>query len=167
MIQRLADGANLPMNPENKDYQEYLKWLSEGGVPDEEEQLPVQIVYNDDTRVRAHITTTDGMATELYRATLKAATIYDVEMRVLGVDTGSGATKKLVMTFTIKRMGGSVGLVGTPDTVVNRADAGASGWVVNPHLDGHDFVVVVTGGVGRTVDWTIRCDVDTFTPGGV
>lgn len=32
-VQRLTDMASIPMNPANTDYQEYLKWLSEGNQP--------------------------------------------------------------------------------------------------------------------------------------
>lgn len=32
---RLSDGACIPCNPENTDYQEYLEWLADGGVPEE------------------------------------------------------------------------------------------------------------------------------------
>ena len=33
-ILRVADDAYIPMNPENTDYQEYLKWLAEGNTPE-------------------------------------------------------------------------------------------------------------------------------------
>ena len=33
-IIRTADGACIPDDPTNRDYQDYLKWLEEGGVPD-------------------------------------------------------------------------------------------------------------------------------------
>ena len=31
---RLSDNASIPMNPDNTDYQAYLKWLSEGNTPE-------------------------------------------------------------------------------------------------------------------------------------
>ena len=32
-ILRLADNAFIPFDPANTDYQEYLKWVSEGNTP--------------------------------------------------------------------------------------------------------------------------------------
>jgi len=32
-VQRLSDNAFIPFDPDNTDYQEYLKWVAEGGVP--------------------------------------------------------------------------------------------------------------------------------------
>ena len=31
---RLLDSATIPINPDNTDYQQYLKWLEEGNTPE-------------------------------------------------------------------------------------------------------------------------------------
>ena len=33
-IQRIADSAFIPFDPDNTDYQAYLKWLEEGNTPE-------------------------------------------------------------------------------------------------------------------------------------
>jgi hypothetical protein len=32
-VKRLADSAFIPFDPDNTDYQEYLKWVAEGNEP--------------------------------------------------------------------------------------------------------------------------------------
>jgi hypothetical protein len=33
VVQRLSDNAFIPFDPDNTDYQAYLKWVSEGNTP--------------------------------------------------------------------------------------------------------------------------------------
>lgn len=34
VVQRLSDGACIPFDPDNADYQAFLRWCEEGGVPE-------------------------------------------------------------------------------------------------------------------------------------
>ncbi len=35
IVRRKADNASIPFDPDNTDYQEFLQWKADGGVPEE------------------------------------------------------------------------------------------------------------------------------------
>ena len=39
-VLRIADNAYIPNDPANRDYQDYLQWCADGGVPDPAPQPP-------------------------------------------------------------------------------------------------------------------------------
>ena len=41
-IKRIADGASIPPDPDNTDYQAYLKWLEEGNTPEPADEVQSQ-----------------------------------------------------------------------------------------------------------------------------
>ena len=38
-ITRVSDNAHIPLNPDNTDYQAYLKWVSEGNTPEQADNV--------------------------------------------------------------------------------------------------------------------------------
>ena len=38
-VQRLSDGAFIPFDPANTDYQAFLRWCDEGGVPEPADEV--------------------------------------------------------------------------------------------------------------------------------
>ncbi len=41
-VVRVSDGTFIPFDPDNTDYQAYLEWLAEGGVPQEADDVSSQ-----------------------------------------------------------------------------------------------------------------------------
>lgn len=59
-IIRLSDGASIPADPANTDYQAYLEWLAEGNTPLPVDQpTPEQIQATKNAEARAYLASTD------------------------------------------------------------------------------------------------------------
>jgi hypothetical protein len=164
-IRRLADNACIPTDEANRDYRDYLAWVADGNTPLEADPPPV--AYNGTSRIEARLRTTDGVAAQVYRATLAARTGYTADLRLIAVDAGNGAARVIKASVAAKRLNAGALLVGTPVVVANHADTGAAGWGVGASVAGDDFVITVTGAAGRTIDWLLDGTVTRFGPGGL
>lgn len=47
-ILRISDGASIPMDEDNRDYQEYLSWLKDGGKPLPDDEPVGDVITVDD-----------------------------------------------------------------------------------------------------------------------
>lgn len=164
-IIRIADGANIPADPANADYQAFLAWDAvPGNDPLPADPLP--LVFTDDVRISGSVRTTDATPTEVYRLTLLVQTGYTGVVAVIGVDTGNGAMRVIRASFAVKRLNAGALAVGAPVVIASHADAGATTWTVAPSLSGNDALVTVTGAAGRTIDWNVSGLMTSFTPAG-
>ena len=52
-IIRILDGACIPNDPENGDYDEYLKWIANGNVPTPADPIPNPAIWVIDAKLAA------------------------------------------------------------------------------------------------------------------
>lgn len=135
-------------------------------VVDAHTPIPPLTKFTQNVTVAAKVRTTDNTPTVLRRVTLSRNTGYDVVLRIIAVDTASFSVKKLVMDFTVKRLGAGALQVGVTAFPVNQSDTAASGLIGNLTFEGADLVITVTGATGRTVDWAMLGNLNRFTPSG-
>lgn len=163
-VLRLADGAAIPQNPANADYQRYLAWVEAGNTPDPAD--PAAVVYGRTLTVDQRLRTTTATPAEIARWTLATLTGYRVALELLAVDAGSGALRFIAASIVAKRLGNGAALVGAPVVVANHQDAAASTWAIVAAVSGNDVVITVAGAAGRSIDWQLTGRVLSFTPGG-
>jgi hypothetical protein len=69
MIQRDEDGAFIPFDPDNRDYQDYLAWLDEGNAPNPPPANPTPPMEEppppDISEVHAQVQDIDARLTDL------------------------------------------------------------------------------------------------------
>ena len=53
MVIRLVDGAWIPANIDNVDFQNYQKWLANGGIPQSADPIPVIPVLSTKQKIEA------------------------------------------------------------------------------------------------------------------
>lgn len=82
IVRRLADGALIPFDPENGDYQEYLAWIDDGNQPEPADPPPTP----DHTELRrlAYQTESDPL---FFKAQRGEATLQDWLDKVAEIKT--------------------------------------------------------------------------------
>lgn len=164
-IIRLSDGAGIPPDPANRDYQEFLAWDAVPGN-DPLPADPPPLVFTENGQISGSVRTTDATPTEVYRLALLPLTGYTGTVVLIGVDTGNGAVRVIRASFAVKRLNAGALSVGTPVVIASHADAAASTWQIAASVSGDDALVTVTGAAGRTIDWSLSGEMTSFTPAG-
>lgn len=125
-----------------------------------------EVRYASVVQIGRRLRTTDATPTELWRATLRPLTGYRARLELLAVDAGNGAVRAITASVVAKRLNGGAILVGAPVVIANHQDTRAATWGIAAAVSGNDFVITVTGAAGRTVDWILDGQVQSFSPGG-
>jgi hypothetical protein len=168
MIDDVLVSAQIPIDPENSDYQEYLDWMSQGNTPDPADPDPLTYQANVPTANR--IQTTDATPTELFRRRLAHQnTMYSARFTVQSVDMTTPSNRKTIVATVSATRVSAAAIDGF--TVLATHAVGSAGWVVSTPTadntgDNADVVISVTGLVGRTIAWSIVCEFLSYTPAG-
>jgi hypothetical protein len=150
--------------------QEYLDWLAAGNTPDP--PTPPALIFSEAQNLQAKVRTTDAVATQLARWTLNTLTGYDVELRLLAVDSANGVMKKIVADMTLERLNAGALLIGQTvlashqSTGAPATASGVANWAVSASISGNDVVITVTGAASRTIDWLVNGRYATYVPAG-
>jgi hypothetical protein len=154
-------------------YQVGAVWVDAiGGQPTQQEIDALRTIYAGRQAPEARVTTIGTTPAELYRATLAPLTAYAAMVHLVGIDAGNGNMRYIRATLAAKRLANGALLVndvgGTAARVLaDHRDGAAGTWAITPSVSGNDFVITVVGATGRTVNWFVRVEVDSFTPAGL
>jgi hypothetical protein len=96
------------------------------------------LIFSEAQNLQAKVRTTDATATQLARWTLSTLTGYDVELRLLAVDSANGVIKKIVADLTLERLNAGALLIGQTvlashqSTGAPATTSGVANWAVSP-----------------------------------
>lgn len=165
-IKRLADGACIPLDPGNADYQ---RWQAEGGDAVTDPADPPIVPKS----AFVAVTVEDFRTTNATQATMASwplalQTLYTARFTVMAIDVGNGDCRVWTAKATAKRLNGGALQVGGPGTIeTSHADAGAASWALAADVSGNSFRVRVTGAAGRTISWSLVGEVLRARPDGL
>lgn len=152
---RTSDGAHIPADPTNTDYQAYIQWDSiPGNTPDPADPLPTK-KYDDRINVQ-EVQTTNATPTAI-NFPLNSGTLYVSDIVIVGIQDISPFNSATFRKFaSVGRAGGGAILIGQGDAHTPFKSAGASAWTAVLSVSGNNGIVTVTGAAGVTINWTIR-----------
>jgi hypothetical protein len=162
---RTADDARVPTDGTSADSRLYLDWLAAPNTPDPADPPPV--VFAASEQLTRSARTTDNTPTELLRATLPTRSGYAIMIEVIGVNAGTGHTRRVLAAVTVGRWdGAAVQGTGSPALLANHPMGASPPAAPTASVSGTDYVITVTGANGQTIDWTLFAEVRRFRPGG-
>jgi hypothetical protein len=162
---RTADDARVPTDGTSADSRLYLDWLAAPNTPDPADPPPVVFAMVD--QIERSVRTTTNTPTELLRATLPTRSGYAVVIEVIGVNAGSGHTRRVRAAVTIGRWdGNAIQGTGSPTLLANHPVGASPPAAPAASVSGADYIITVTGANGQAIDWFLFAEVRRFKPGG-
>lgn len=134
--------------------------------------LPSPVIIRDDeiSLPAFAAQTTNAVSTELARFTLQTQSMYIATLKLRGIDTINGNRRYIEAKIMAARLLSGAVIDNTTVLVNGFNNATSQAWSVNAVLDPsnpNDIVIVVTGQVGRTIDWVLYTNVSRSRPQGI